>query len=164
MKASRDPKDKERYDTLCDVNLSCAAAVDILNDLLCYEKLESGILDLHRESVLVLSFLGDCVSMFSAQARECDVSLSLISTEPEERLHYEYALQQHDTFYVDKFKMDQVIRNLISNALKFTARKGSVTVKANFHADVIGDDICISDSSDLDDSNPSQSHSANLSG
>ena len=30
--------------------------------------------------------------------------------------------------YVDKFKMDQVIRNLISNALKFTPTGGSVSV------------------------------------
>ena len=39
MKASKDTRDIERYDTLCDVNISCMAAVDILNDLLCYEKL-----------------------------------------------------------------------------------------------------------------------------
>lgn len=34
---STDAKDVERYDTLCDVNISCIAAVDALNDILCYE-------------------------------------------------------------------------------------------------------------------------------
>ena len=34
---STDAKDVERYDTLCDVNMSCIAAVDALNDILCYE-------------------------------------------------------------------------------------------------------------------------------
>ena len=57
LKASRSPRDKERYDTLCDVNMSCTAAVDILNNLLCYEKLESGILELHKENIAVGPFL-----------------------------------------------------------------------------------------------------------
>jgi hypothetical protein len=39
MKEGKQAIDIERYDTLCDVNISCEAAVDILNDLLCYEKL-----------------------------------------------------------------------------------------------------------------------------
>lgn len=37
--------------------------------------------------------------------------------------------------YVDKFKMDQVIRNLISNALKFTPSGGSVSVTVSFGFD-----------------------------
>ena len=36
---------------------------------------------------------------------------------------------------MDKFKMDQVLRNLISNALKFTRKDGSVSVCATFVAD-----------------------------
>ena len=126
MKASLNPKDIERYDTLCDVNISCTAAVDILNDLLCYEKLESGILKLHKEDVAVSTFLQDSVSMFAAQARECGVTMSIIPSDKGE------FVSSNDSIFVDKFKMDQVIRNLISNALKFTPRGGTMTLHASF--------------------------------
>ena len=79
MRDSKDPKDAERYDTLCDVNFSCSAAVDILNDLLCYEKLDSGILELHKENVMIIPFLNDCISMFSIQAKECGVTLTVLT-------------------------------------------------------------------------------------
>ena len=124
MKASLNPKDIERYDTSCDVNISCTAAVDILNDLLCYEKLESGILKLHKEDVAVSTFLQDSVSMFAAQARECGVTMSIITSEKGEFVSSS-PLLTNDSFFVDKFKMDQVIRNLISNALKFTPRNAA---------------------------------------
>jgi signal transduction histidine kinase len=129
LKASKDPKDMERYETLCDVNMSCTAAVDILNDLLCYEKLESGILELHKENIVVDSFLNNCVSMFSAQARECGVTMTIVTDGAVSRRDIEVTpdgddsgmistlLLPTDTIFADKFKMDQVIRNLISNAL-----------------------------------------------
>jgi protein involved in sex pheromone biosynthesis len=41
----------DRYDTLCDVSQACRTAVDILNDLLCFDKLESGILEVHKHEV-----------------------------------------------------------------------------------------------------------------
>ena len=50
---NNDPHYKEHLETLIDMSLSCTAALDILNDLLCFEKLESGILDLHKQEVLV---------------------------------------------------------------------------------------------------------------
>ena len=143
LKISKSPRDVERYDTLCDVNMSCMAAVDILNDLLCYEKLESGILELHKENITVVPFLNDCISMFSVQAREGEVSLT-VETEIcgsqkcsgyMDTSQVSLSLEQYDTVYCDKFKMDQVIRNIISNALKFTPRGGAVTVRASFAYD-----------------------------
>jgi signal transduction histidine kinase len=157
LKASNDPKDIERYDTLCDVNMSCMAAVDILNDLLCYEKLESGILELHKENILVESLLVGCLTMFSGQARECGVTMTVtmdgtyrnrdLTAYPSTEI-ISLSLQPHDSIYADKFKMDQVIRNLMSNALKFTPRGGSVTINASFVHDnddellLIGPNAC----------------------
>ena len=77
LKLSSNVLDIERCGTLCDVNASCTAAVDILNDLLCYKKLDSGILELHKENISVLEFLKDRVGMFSLQARECGVTLKM---------------------------------------------------------------------------------------
>jgi two-component system, sensor histidine kinase len=145
LKSSKNPKDMERYDTLCDVNMSCTAAVDILNDLLCYEKLESGILELHKENIFVEPFLRDCAAMFSAQARECGVTISTVientgnSNIPSLDGKVSRSLLPDDAIYADKFKMDQVIRNLVSNALKFTPRGGNVTIKASFVHDACDD-------------------------
>jgi signal transduction histidine kinase len=77
MKKGKDTVDVERFDILCDVKLSCEAAVDILNDLLCYEKLESGILDLHPQNISVIPFLSDTVEMFALQARDSGVTMRL---------------------------------------------------------------------------------------
>ena len=129
MKASKNPNDVERYDTLCDVNMSFMAAVDILNDLLCYEKLDSGILKLHKENITVVPFLNDNVSMFAAQAREGGVEITVVT---DFDITKSISLQLHDSVFVDKFKMDQVIRNLISNALKFTPRGGTINISAKF--------------------------------
>ena len=140
LKISNSPRDVDRYDTLCDVNMSCMAAVDILNDLLCHEKLESGILELHKEHITVVPFLNDCISMFSVQAREGEVALT-VETELNgskkccgysDPSQVSLSIENYDTVYCDKFKMDQVIRNIISNALKFTPRGGAVTVSASF--------------------------------
>jgi signal transduction histidine kinase/CheY-like chemotaxis protein len=155
LRQSTDVKDAERFETLSDVNTSCSTAIDILNDLLCFEKLESGILELHKTNEPILPFIQGCVNMFSAQARECEVSLELITTHavsfastrrasrhpPTELLPSEVVstaiknsvkctIQESDIVHIDKFKMDQVVRNLISNALKFSPRGTKVTVEA----------------------------------
>ena len=74
--------DHERLDTLQDVHSSCVAALDILNDLLCFNKLESGILELHQESVPVYVFIKESVAMFNVQARDCGVILRVIFDKP----------------------------------------------------------------------------------
>jgi signal transduction histidine kinase/ActR/RegA family two-component response regulator len=140
LEKSTDTKDVEHCDTLEDVKSACGIAVEILNDLLCFDKLESGILEMHKHDVPAVSFIADCVNMFASQAREAGVKIYNISngtTEAQQALDPKShstatCLLESDTVFMDKFKMDQVLRNLISNALKFTPRGGFVTVSASF--------------------------------
>lgn len=168
LQSSRNGEDKENFEILENVRTSCEAAVEILNDLLCFDKLESGILDLHKLETPVIPFIYDCVHMFSSQAREAGIDISLVTSHanatllPRNNLHgakqsaassavmlggdieaghvrddeqlYGTILDS-DIIMVDKFKMNQVLRNLISNALKFTPAGGSVTVSASFIPD-----------------------------
>ena len=140
LQSSNDPKDTDRREILADVNVACRTTLDILNDLLCFDKMESGILVLHRNEVPALSFISDCVSMFSAQAREGDVTMSYSNYCGEDAhdslsLSSASSLIERDTVFIDRFKMDQVLRNLISNAIKFTPRGGAVTVTSTFVID-----------------------------
>ena len=133
LEGSVETKDADRFEILSDVKAACRTAVQILDDLLCFDKLESGILEIHKHEVLVMPFMTDCVSMFASQAKEAGVTMSLVT--PQRDLHGESLtlIQEGDTVFMDKFKMDQVLRNLISNALKFTPRGGSVSVSASFN-------------------------------
>ena len=110
--------------------------MDILNDLLSFEKLESGILILHRENISAMKFMKEGLVIFSPQAKEKGVILDLVSTIDEQTLiKYPNALslRANDEFSCDRFKMDQVLRNLVSNAIKFSPEGGKVTLQIFFN-------------------------------
>ena len=132
------PEDLERKEILADVCVACRTTLDILNDLLCFDKMENGILVVHKHEVSPLTFISDCVNMFSAQAREGGVHISHCNNDIDKDVYSTvFSLTEDDIIFIDKFKMDQVLRNLISNALKFTPRGGSVTVTSSFIPDSV---------------------------
>ena len=106
---------------IVDCEDSIEVALAILNDLLVYEKLDSGILEMFKEKVLGIPFLIRCFRPF-----ERDAELKKISLNIENHCEKEF---DDLILYVDKSKMSQVMRNFISNSLKFTPEYGSVTVR-----------------------------------
>eukprot|EP00607_Mallomonas_marina_P010604 CAMPEP_0182422460 /NCGR_PEP_ID=MMETSP1167-20130531/8165_1 /TAXON_ID=2988 /ORGANISM="Mallomonas Sp, Strain CCMP3275" /LENGTH=481 /DNA_ID=CAMNT_0024600543 /DNA_START=986 /DNA_END=2431 /DNA_ORIENTATION=- len=123
--------DREHIDTVHDVTISCDIAVNVLNELLTFDKLEGGSLMLEKKDVRAVHLIEETVNSFQIQARAGGVDLKLVvESEGRDRI-------QLLTLFVDGNKIAQVIRNLVSNGLKFTPRGGTVTVRVSIVDDLI---------------------------
>ena len=90
----------------------------VINGILDISKIQSGTYALDAFEVDVGAVLRDCVAEAEAAAEEAGVAISL-------RLAFSLPLVRGDDT-----KLAQVFSNLISNAVKFTPKGGTVTVEA----------------------------------
>jgi signal transduction histidine kinase len=91
---------------------------DLISDFLDLSKLEAGHIEVQREKVDLARLINDAVENFSIPCR--DKGLSLAS-----RLD-----PLLPGIHGDPRRLDQVLNNLLSNAMKFTEQGGSIEVRA----------------------------------
>jgi CheY-like chemotaxis protein len=109
----------EMLDIVFDVKQACGVAIETLNEVLTYEKVDGNLLVLEKGPEDILLLLQSVFRMFQVQAKALNISMALdIGSDISSVI-----------VNVDAPKIAQVIRNLMSNALKFTPANGSVTVK-----------------------------------
>ena len=110
------------------------SAVDVLNDLLNYDKIEMGTLYLDFASVPVFDVVQACMFAFLNQMKQKNIDLKLENGLKKERDSGVDIEQQDFSQYVvigDAARLAQVMRNLISNALKFTPENGRIVIEGN---------------------------------
>jgi signal transduction histidine kinase len=73
---SNHPESSDVREILSDINLSCDAAIDTLNDLLLFEKIEEGKMKLDQRKILISDLIAKCVKPFDLQVREMTSHLS----------------------------------------------------------------------------------------
>lgn len=95
--------------------------LDLINDILDLSKVEAGKLDIRPENVYLPQVLGLLEKTFSPLAEKKQIGFSL-------RIDPEMA----ETIFTDRQRLDQVLKNLLSNAFKFT-EKGAVDVHVSNH-------------------------------
>ncbi len=88
----------------------------LMNQLLDFRKMESGMLALRVVSTDIISYIQYIQEAFVYQADEKQVTLSF---EP-------HTARQE--MWVDTDKLEKILHNLLSNALKYTPQKGSVDI------------------------------------
>lgn len=100
----------------------CRSALRILDDLLTFDKLEGGKLVVEFENLHPLEYLVDAWRYFAVQAQQKNIQYTF-----PEIVDFPWA----STFVVrvDKYKFANALRNLISNAIKFTPVRGQVVVR-----------------------------------
>jgi len=101
-------------------------AVDVLNDLLNYDKITTGSLKLELSLLEIGMLMDHAQKEFKLPAAKKNIQVSF---EDNAKLPYRRGSL---CIVGDDVRLIQVLRNLMSNALKFTPRKGQVTVSLSW--------------------------------
>eukprot|EP00598_Pedospumella_elongata_P013428 CAMPEP_0185012468 /NCGR_PEP_ID=MMETSP1098-20130426/98320_1 /TAXON_ID=89044 /ORGANISM="Spumella elongata, Strain CCAP 955/1" /LENGTH=802 /DNA_ID=CAMNT_0027541531 /DNA_START=32 /DNA_END=2437 /DNA_ORIENTATION=- len=106
------------------------SAVDVLNDLLNYDKVEMGTLRLEFSAVPIWEVVKAATVSFLTPAKHKGIHMSLSNNlEVEDSFEGKSCHQPQPVVIGDYARLAQVMRNLISNALKFTPEQGQVIIK-----------------------------------
>ncbi|MFX1568571.1 MAG: PAS domain S-box protein [Promethearchaeota archaeon] len=110
--------DKLNDDLLYFLNIAHHGAVrlkELIDNLLDVSRLESKKLILVKKEESIVKIIEDCVAEMTYMANQRGISLNT-------------SLPEILTFYVDKFRLEQAITNIISNAIKNTPHGGKVDI------------------------------------
>ena len=108
---------KQQLDLIGTIFKKSKYMITLLEDLLDISKIESGIHDLTRKMVEYISFVDNIIANNQLIARNKDMTIALTSTIP-------------GTFIsIDEMKIEQVISNLIQNAIKYSHRGSKIIIQ-----------------------------------
>jgi signal transduction histidine kinase/CheY-like chemotaxis protein/CHASE3 domain sensor protein len=106
------------------IHKSGADLLKLINDILDLSKIEAGKVELHFEEVALTTVQEDVRQLFSVVADEKDVEFVV-----------EIDTHVPPVIHTDVQRLEQVIKNLLSNAFKFTPAKGKVTLQVSVEKD-----------------------------
>jgi signal transduction histidine kinase len=114
---------------IVDLEENSSVAVATLSDLINYDKIESKTFTIEKKDVNVWSVLEKTIQPLSLQAKEKNIEMELKThlSHPSDFADVDVN-PQHLRLVGDSIKLGQVIRNLVSNALKFTPANGTVKI------------------------------------
>ena len=114
MKSEPDLSEKMR-DYLSKLESSGEHLLELINNVLDMNRIESGKTTLHADSINLAEQVMQVETMIEAQAEQKQQHVTLVTT----HLNHEYVL-------ADASRLQQILVNILSNAVKYTARGGHI--------------------------------------
>lgn len=93
--------------------------IRLVNDLLHLSRLDSRQMILHKEETDLHEMLEDVADRFSFQARQKRIGITI-----------QIDAKLPGTVFLDSDQIDQVLDNLVSNAIKYTVEGGNIAIRA----------------------------------
>ncbi|MBN9298840.1 MAG: response regulator [Filimonas sp.] len=90
----------------------------LINDILDLTKIEAGKIEMVMEKTPVVEIIESLESIFNSVAVQKDISFTI-----------NFDSTGFPFIYTDKFRLEQVLKNLLSNAFKFTDKGGNVSLQ-----------------------------------
>jgi len=107
----------------------------LINDILDLSKIESGKLEMQNEAIKITDILHDVEALFIEVAANKHITYTTNISE-----------ELPKNIFTDKIRVQQVLKNLLSNAFKFTPEKGSIEINVVPGAEDKTVNFCIKDS------------------
>ncbi len=98
------------------IQRNCKRLLNLVDELMTFRKIDLGIIDLKVSNSDFIGLITDIVLAFKPLAEKKDVSLGIIAPEMIENVWF------------DPRKMEKIMNNLISNALKNSSENGSIVI------------------------------------
>ena len=105
-------------DCLNKIEISSKFLLGIINDILDMSKIESGKMSITSEQFTLNSFTSNIESIINPQAKLKEIKFNIIFSEI-----------KYNNIIGDQLRVNQILINILSNALKFTPRGGEITLK-----------------------------------
>lgn len=115
------PKDIE---FATNIHNSGSDLLNLINEILDLSKVEAGKIDIEIEPVEVTEVIQSLKQMFTEVARSKNINFEINCDQA----------QFAEPIHTDRQRLEQILRNLLSNAFKFTDRDGKVTVTMEVQA------------------------------
>jgi len=109
--------DSKKQDIMNDILLISRQSYQLFENLLAWARSQTGSLKFHPEKVALYKLIEENVSFMQNNAKEKEIKLS-------------FRIPENFWVLIDRNMISTVVRNLISNALKFTPRHGHIDISA----------------------------------
>lgn len=123
MKGDRVREDKETYGEYVQmIHASTSEMLELVNELLDIAKIEAGKFEIHKEPSDIQPIIAERLNFFTPLAKDAKIDLrSVLDSNLPRNIN------------LDPRRIAQVLNNFLSNALKFTAKGGTVIVQILAH-------------------------------
>jgi len=118
----KEPSPEKLAEYLGMIDQSSDDMLSLVSDMLDVAKIEAGQFQLTKQDTNIRELITDRLSLFAAQAKQQQL-----------KLQQQIADAVPLTLPIDPKRTQQVLNNLLSNALKFTEPGGTVTIQAFVH-------------------------------
>jgi signal transduction histidine kinase len=106
--------DGDILDIIADIKLSCRDSINVLDDLLAYEKMDSELLQIEKSPLDIRSFVQESLRPFAVQAKLSNVTIRYHDSAPVRPItDKSQSLTAAPYVAADNHKIGQVLRNLI---------------------------------------------------
>eukprot|EP01041_Mallomonas_annulata_P003537 gene3537-7036_t len=124
--------DTDMNDVLEDATQSCVLTLQVLDNMLLYEKLESNMMTILPKKVMLQTLVQNLTNMIQFQTKEKGINLIT-------EISQNTAMIDPEEVYLlaDNNKLNQVLLTILSNAIKYTQTRGRVTISLIHKSDLM---------------------------